>query len=144
MPNHRNGTTSHQPTMEEIQESIRQLQMELNSYRCPCTEQSTHSLINPSVPLPPAVSTSPSSILANISALPISTFDVIHTVHSEDAHLATFYDNVIYHATNICMSQISASKAKMLASYYCHESNIASSDSFFYSNASTLFRLGIG
>ena len=135
---------SHELTTEDLQESIRQLTMEINSYWCSCTEQFNHSSINPSVHLPPAVSTSPPSILDDISARPISSFAVINTVHYEHSHFATFYDNVIYHDTTIGMSQISTFNETMLASYYRHESNIASLDSFFYSTASTLYRLGIG
>jgi len=140
MPHQHTGTISHQPTLEELTQSIRLLHTELCYWR-PCKEQSTKLSINHSEPTVPTIIP---SILDTIPTLPISTFDVINTVHSEDSHLATFYDIVIYNDTTIIMSQISTFNESMLASYYRHESNIALLNSFFYSTAVTLYRLGIG
>ena len=123
MPTQHNGAT-----IEEIKESIRQLQMELNCFRDSLTEQLTQSSINLS-----AVPQILPSILENIPALPLSPDDIVSTKDPEESPIAPSYDNDLSHGNTT-----------ILASYYRHESHIASIGSFFYSNASTLYRLGIG
>ena len=135
MPTQHNGAT-----MEEIKESIRQLQMELNCLRDSWTEQLTHVL----VPNTPNQYTQPSinltavppilpSILENIPALSLSPDDIVSTKDPEESPIATSYDKDLSHVNTT-----------LLASYFRHVSHIASIGSFFYSNASTLYRLGIG
>ena len=140
MPNQHTGAImSHLSTLKDLTESIRCLQSELNCFWDPCTEKLNQSSLNLT-----AVPTTLPSISDNIPVLSLSPDEFIRTLDPEDAHLATFFDNAIYHVPHICMSQISASKASLIDSYYRHESNIASLDRFFYSTAFTLYRLVIG
>jgi hypothetical protein len=115
-------------TLEELKESIQRLQTELNCFRDPWTEQLSQSSINLA-----AVPTILPSILDDIPALSLSPDDVVNNKDHEESPLATPYDNALSHVTTT-----------ILALFYRHESHIASIGSFFYSNASTLYRLGIG
>jgi len=135
-------------TLEQLTESIRLLHTELCYWR-PCKEQSTKLSINHSdraVPtiLPPILDTLPTLLLF--------PSDVIHTVYSADFHLAICYDNYIS-----LVSHMLTSRMRFLTwnhfllqhglasdNYFISTSNIASIDSFYYSSASMLFRLGIG
>ena len=133
MPTQQKGALATQPTFEQLMESIQRLQVEFNSFQSTSCEQ----LVNFSI--------GSAYIINDVTTIIDDESNTSMNAHSpSESHV----NSVLYYHTSvpiILFAPVPTLHVPTADAIVIHSAvYFASIDSFFYSSAPTLYRLGIG